>query len=380
MRLREKTEMENENLIIEIDSAEVSDLYPRLISLEVEHDIELASMFRMQFSLLLDQGGSWGILDDERLKIWKQVTIRSGFAEADEELISGYITHVRPQFDGDPSRCVLEVWGMDASVLMDREEKLKDWPNKKDSDIASEIFATYGLIPEVEDTEVIHDEALSTIIQRETDMQFVKRLALRNGFECYVDGDTAYFRKPRLSDPPQPVLSVHFGSETTVNRFSLTVNAQSPANVAMLQIDRATKEVLEAEATASEQTTMGADDAASHLGPGMNPAQVFVSRTAATGTPEMTALCRELYHQGEWFVEGEGEVEANQYGHILKSRKTVTIRGIGETYSGVYYVSHVTHVFTDDGFRQVFQVKRNALMPTGAEEFASSSGMLGGLL
>jgi hypothetical protein len=79
-------------------------------------------------------------------------------------------------------------------------------------------------------------------------------------------------------------------------------------------------------------------------------------------------------------VEGEGEVEANQYGHILKSRKTVTIRGIGETYSGVYYVSHVTHVFTDDGFRQVFQVKRNALMPTGAEEFASSSGMLGGLL
>jgi phage protein D len=376
MRRPEKTEMDNENFIIEIDGAEASDLYPRLISLEVEHDIELASMFRMQFSLLLDQGGSWGILDDERLRIWKQVTIRAGFAEADEALMSGYITHVSPQFDGDPSRCVLEVWGMDASVLMDREDKLKDWPNKKDSDIASEIFAAYGLVPDVEDTEVIHDEALSTIIQRETDMQFLKRLALRNGFECYVDGDTAYFKKPLLDDPPQPVLSVHFGNKTTVNRFSLTVNAQSPANVAMFQIDRATKEVLEAEATASEQTTMGAYDAASHLGPGMNPAQIFVSRTAATGTPEMTALCRELYHQGEWFVEGEGEIEANQYGHILKSRKTVTIRGIGETYSGVYYVSHVTHIFTDDGYRQFFQVKRNALMPTGAEEFSSSSSGL----
>ena len=73
----EKTDMENENLIIEIDGTEADDLYPRLISLEVEHDIELASMFRMQFSLLLDQGGSWGILDDERLRVWKQVSIRA---------------------------------------------------------------------------------------------------------------------------------------------------------------------------------------------------------------------------------------------------------------------------------------------------------------
>ena len=366
---RNKRTMENEHLTIEIDGAEISDLYPRLISLEVEHDIELAAMFRLRFSLLLDQGGSWGILDDERLRIWKQVSIRAGLSEADEELMTGYITHVSPYFDGDPASCVLEVWGMDASVLMDREEKLKDWPNKKDSDIASEIIASHGLTPDVEDTEVIHDEALSTIIQRETDMQFLKRLALRNGFACYVEGDTVFFKKPQLDDPPQPVLSVHFGSETTVNRLSLTVNALSPANVAMFQIDRNTKEVLEAEATASEQTALGADDAASHLGPGMNPAKVFVGRTAATGTPEMTALRRELYHQGEWFVAGEGEIEANQYGHVLKSRQTVTIRGIGETYSGVYFVSHVTHIFTDDGYRQIFKVKRNALLPTGAETF-----------
>ena len=373
---RKKRTMENEHLTIEIDGAEISDLYPRLISLEVEHDIELAAMFRLQFSLLLDQGGSWGILDDERLRIWKQVSIRAGLSEADEELMTGYITHVTPYFDGDQTRCVLEIWGMDSSVLMDREEKLKDWPNKKDSDIASEIIASYGLTPEVEDTEVIHDEALSTIIQRETDMQFLKRLALRNGFACHVEGDTAFFKKPLLDDPPQPVLSVHFGSETTVNRLSLTVNALSPANVAMFQIDRNTKEVLEAEATASEQTALGADDAASHLGPGMNPAKVFVGRTAATGTPEMTALCRELYHQGEWFVAGEGEIEANQYGHVLKSRKTVTIRGIGETYSGVYFVSHVTHVFTDDGYRQIFKVKRNALLPSGSEDFSSSAAGL----
>lgn len=373
--------MENENLVIEIEGTEADDLYPRLLSLEVEHDIELAAMFRLRFSLLLhQQDGSWTLLDDERLRIWKQVTVRlTGFADGDEELIRGYITHVMPTFDSDPARCALEIWGMDSSVLMDREEKLKDWPNKKDSDIAAEILNSYGFMPDVEDTEVIHDEALSTIIQRETDMQFLKRLALRNGFECYVAGESACFKKPGLDEPPQPLLSVHFGSETMVSRFSLTVNGLNQATVAMYQLDRMNKEVLETEISEGEQTLLGGEDAASLAGPSTNPGRVVVSRCGATGTPEMQALCRELYHQGTWLVKGEGEIQANQYGHILQARKTVTIRGIGETYSGVYYVTHVTHLFTEDGYRQLFMVKRNALMPEGSENFSASSSLLGGL-
>ena len=39
----------------------------------------------------------------------------------------------------------------------------------------------------------------------------------------------------------------------------------------------------------------------------------------------------------------------------------MTIKGVGETYSGIYYVTHVTHVFTADGYTQRFSVKRNAL-------------------
>lgn len=189
--------MEYENFTIEIEGEEVGDLYPDLISLEVELDDELASMFRMRIAILQQPDGVWTYLDDDRLMIWKKVKITAGFESGIEELISGYITHVKPSFDPDPSRCTLEIWGMDGSVLMDREEKLKDWPNKKDSDIATEIFRLYGFTQEVEDTGVIHDDAVSTIIQRETDMQFLKRLALRNGFECYVEGTTGYFRGRR---------------------------------------------------------------------------------------------------------------------------------------------------------------------------------------
>jgi phage protein D len=347
----------------------------------VELDEELAGMFRLDLALLLQADGTWNYLDDERLTIWKQVVISAGLESDSQQLLKGYVTHVRPVFGAGLDHCHLEVWGMDASVLMDREEKLKDWPSKKDSDIATEIFSAYGLAPRVEDTGIVHDAQISTIIQRETDIQFLKRLALRNGYECYVDGDTGYFRTPQLGETAQPVLSVQFGDDTNVNRFQIEVNALATANVAMFQVDRDSKDVLDAASTPGSQQALGASAADSYLGAGISPGVIYVGKAVTTGSPEMAALCQGLYNEGEWFVAGEGGVAANQYGSVLKPRGPVTIKGIGETYSGVYYVTHVDHVFTADGYIQRFRVKRNGLMPTGAESFsADAGGLLGSLL
>jgi len=361
--------MEFERFYIEIEGQERSDIYPDLISVEVELDDQLANMFRIRLPLKKQEDATWFYLDDENFVVWKQVSIGAGFSEGTEELIAGRITHVRPTFDPDQSLCFLDIWGMDESVLMDREEKLKDWPNKKDSDIASEIFDLYGFSAEVEDTEVVHDEAVSTIIQRETDMQFLQRLALRNGFECYLASNTAYFRKPRLDDTPQPVLACHFGAETNLSRFSIEVNALTPSNVAMFQVDRLNKEIMDSSVDTSLQTTLGNTDSPGILAAGMDPPKNFIGMNAATGKPEMDALCQGFYHNAEWFVTAEGEIAGNLYGHALKARSTVTIKGVGETHSGIYYVSHVTHSFTPDGYVQYFKVKRNALMPTGRESF-----------
>ncbi len=282
--------MEHENLKIEIDGQEPGDIYADIISLEVELDDELACMYKVKIAIMQNPDGSWKYLDDDRFALWKQVTISAGYASGMDELISGYTTHVRPLFDPDPSQCILEIWGMDGSVLMDREEKLKDWPNKKDSDIASEIFNSYGLTPDVEDTSIVHDEAVSTIIQRETDMQFLKRLALRNGYEYYVEGSTGYFRPPQVDDPPQPVLAVLFGDETNVERLSIEVNAVKSTQVAMFQIDRSDKSVLDASATTGQLTSLGGKDAAALLTSAVDPAKIYVGMNVATGNPVLNAF------------------------------------------------------------------------------------------
>ncbi|GAA4095438.1 hypothetical protein [Actinomadura miaoliensis] len=371
-----------ETIKIEIDGREAADIYPDVTYVEVELDDELPGMFRLRLPMLLRPDGSWTFLDDERFRAWTPVVISVGLDGPPEEIISGHITHAKPTFDPDPTRCVLDVWGLDGSVLLDREDRLTAWPNRKDSDIATEIFGAYGLSSEVQDTEVVHDDAVSTIIQRETDWRFLGRLARRNGFECYVEGTTGHFRAPRLDRRPQALLAVHFGDETNVDRLSLEVNGMTPANVAMHQLERDTRQVLSVTVDSADERRLGATGppAGPGAGPGSGPATLVLGQTVTTGAAEMTNLCRGIFQQQEWFVTGGGEAAANELGAVLKPRGTVTVKGIGETFSGVYLVSHVVHSFSEDGYVQRFEVKRNGLLPTGAEDFAAAGlpGLPGG--
>ncbi|MBA3894066.1 MAG: phage late control D family protein [Gemmatimonadales bacterium] len=366
--------MPNESFVIEVNGEEATDLYEDLVSLEVELCHEMPATFQLNLALYRQpESGQWLHLDDERLRVWNQVTIRAGFVGGGhEELVRGYVTRVTPRFTADEEQSVLEIAGMDGSMLMDREEKLKDWPNKKDSDIAREILDSYGFTAEVENTEVDHDEALSTVIQRETDLQFLQRLAKRNGFHCYVEGTTGYFRRVPSDNQTQPVLAVHFGEATNLVNFTATVDALRPTNIAMYQVDRFNKEVLVAEVEAGTREVLGRLDAAALLRGSVEAGQIYVAKNAATGTPEMTALCQGLFRAGSWFVEGEGEINAAAYAHVLRPRALVTIKGVGETYSGVYYVCLVRHVLTRDSYTEYFRVKRDALLPTGDEDFSSN--------
>ncbi len=362
--------MAHESLKIEIGGKEVSGLYDDLARLEVELPDDLPATFELEVGIPLGSDGTWRHLDEKAFRVWSEVTIEGGFDDGGrEQLIGGYVTEVRAVFDPDPARCLLTVRGADASVMMDRGENLKDWPNKKDSDVAKEIFELYGFKPVVEDTAVVHDQALATIIQRETDLCFLRRLARRNGFACYVEGQKAFFAPLGEGAKPQPVLAAHFGDQTTLRSFAVSADALRPAEVVMFQVDRFDKKVLSAEVAASELAPLGKLGARALLPGDLDSSRVYVARNTATGAPEMQALCRGLFHEGDWFVEAEGEIDAAAYEHVLKPRGTVTVKGVGETHSGVYYISYVRHSFTEEGYSQYFRARRNALAPAGAEDF-----------
>ena len=370
--------MSNDFLQIEFNNDEIDSVYVDLIRLEVELDTEMAGAFRLRLCMVSGDG-QWTNLDESHVSIWKPIVIKAGFEDNFEELLTGYITQIKPDFGSNPEEAMLEIWGMDASVMLDREEKLFAWPDLTDSEIATKIFSEHQLTPSVADTEIVHEEKISTIIQRETDMQFLKRLALRNGYECYVQGSTGFFRPMDLEADPQPVISVHFGEDTNASNFKLTVDGMSPANVAMYQLERNSKEIQEVNISSSDYTPLGESDSANLLGEGMTPGQLFIGRNGAYGLEEMTRLCQGLYHKADWFVQAEVEVHANDYNHVIMPRKAITVRGVGEKFSGIYYVSRVKHVFTPDGYTQFVTLQRNGILPTGDEVF-EEGGLLSAVL
>lgn len=365
---------------IKIDDEDAPDLFASLLEMEVEEDHRLAAIFNIKLAISRQGDGLWSFLDDERIKLWGKVVIAVTVDDEEVELITGYITQLKPHIDPDENNCWLKIYGMDASSLMSVEEKIKDWPNKSDSDIAREVFQTYSLTPEVEETGVTHDEAVATIIQRETDIQFLKRLARRNGFECFVEGDKGFFRKPVLSEPPQPVLAIHFGAETNLVSFDARLNALRPTAVEMHQLDTIAKEPQDAVVDGNEQRQLGRDGASSVAPPQGVSARMFVRHAVATSQPEMENLCRAMFDEAEWLIEASGEIDSALYGAALRAKQLAPIKGAGEIFSGVYYITSVRHVFTVDKYVQHFTARRNALIPAGPDDFGGGGSLLGGLL
>lgn len=356
--------METEHWILEIGGVVLDDLYEDVERVELDLDERMAAELRLFVRTFQSASGAWDWLEEYDFRPWRDVSFSVGFDGAMKEIFRGVVTRVRPVFE--PEGAVLEVRAMDYTVLMDREDKTLAWEGKKDSDIAGAILQKYQLKPTVRYTAVVHQAALATIMQRETDMRFLKRLAQRNGFQCYVEAARAFFHNPaELSRAAGPALVFAGGTkeDTTLVRFEADVGAQRYAAAGMMQMDPTDKsKILKTSPYTRKLKKLGKKSAGSFI-PVRNSkrSSLLVAGNVATGLPEMNALVHGLTESGEWFVRGEGEVLARLYRRILRPRRFVELLGLGAVYSGMYYLTGVHHILTPHSYVQRIRVARNAL-------------------
>jgi hypothetical protein len=74
-----------------------------------------------------------------------------------------------------------------------------------------------------------------------------------------------------------------------------------------------------------------------------------------------------------WWVTAQGTLDGAIYGTVLRSRKTVTVKGVGANYNGVYYVRKVQHRLTMRTYEMSFELGRNAIGRLGTENFEGES-------
>jgi len=361
------------------------DLLDAIALIEVEDDAALASAFRLRVPIGLTEDGDWTQVAEEIFKPLTPVTIGVQFgSDVNETLMSGYITSHHIHFDKDTGASYLEVIGMDGSVLMNLEEKIVAWTDMADSDIVTQIFNAYEFTPEVDSTQPSYVEDEVTIIQRGTDLGFVRRLARRNGFEFFIETDatsgltTGHFHKPRLSDEPQKDLALAFGEESNVKALDVHYDALRPTTAEARGLAIADKSDQGAITSSSSLEALGADALLDLLD---RQPKTLLSRTSAFEDTELQARTQAAVEASSWAVSMSGEVDVTAYQAVLRARCTVLVKGAGKRYSGTYYVSRVRHTLTRSEYTQKFELTRNALSLLGSELFGAvgSSALAGAL-
>ena len=369
-----------------------------------------AGAFSLRLISRLQDDGSWGYLDDDRLALFNPVNIQIGFiagggiAAAVGSLLGGgggaggglstvfdgYITALKLSLSPDPGGTFVEVNGMDSSVLMNMEEKIATWPNMSDSDIAQQIVGAYGVAVQADSTGTTHQEDATTIVQRATDLQFVRELARRNGLEFYFETDdsgtvNAYFRAPQLDATPQPDLAVQFGDQTNLKSFSAHLTALRPLSVKTEQMDVQANSANTAQVSSVSLTSLGDKDADSlisgPLGSLVTPkdalAQTLVLGPPTSDSTELQTIAQAVRDESGWFINASGEVNNDAYQNVLRPRRLALVKGAGKTFSGKYYVTRVTHEVRADGsYSQKFEARRNARDLDGSEQFGGSGSGL----
>src|SRR5262249_10200637 len=140
------------------------------------------------------------------------------------------------------------------------------WPDQADSAIAQSIFGDYGFDADVQSSDPVRQQDEVTTMQRGSDIRFLRKLAERNGCECYLevgsDGrTTGHFHPPRLEQPAQAVLSVNLGTDTNLDDFKARYDMLAATTAKVTGVDVADASDQDASARQASQRTLGADPA-----------------------------------------------------------------------------------------------------------------------
>ncbi|MFQ6027315.1 MAG: phage late control D family protein [Dehalococcoidia bacterium] len=322
-----------------IDGAPASpDLMAAIQQIEVEENAGMADMLRLRLGIGVDESGSdWTILGEDifpRLaNIQILVTVGSGRAVP---LIDAYVIETNMAFSNEPGQSVLSVVAMDPTVHMNLEEKVRAWRDMADGDIATQIFGEHGFVADVERTQPTRQQLDTTTIQRGTDIQFLRKLARRNGYECYVESNPStgmiegHFHPARLEQIPQDVLLVNMGPATNVNTFTARHDMLGPTTAEATGLDIETQADQAAEVESASLTELGGDPSLT----GEEPRRVLLSRTGLAQAGELQTFAQAVVDRSAWAILAEGELNTASYEGLLRAKRLVEVRGVGQDFSG----------------------------------------------
>lgn len=361
---------------VRINGEDGSAMYGCIRSITVDEDLDVGTSFSIEISACRNEDGSWPYIGDEQLRVWNRVTIIAIFPTQTEIVVDGYISHLTVATDPQGTHVTAQIRGVDASYALNLEEKRRIWIGKTYEEIVEAILTENELVPRVTPPEPA--PPAHTVAQRGTDLQLIRELARRRGYDFFVSGATAFFRPPNLEGTPQKLIAVNFGDETNCTQISIDADGTAPTEATSEFLDQMTGEYAAATAADSGLPALGVSPLAGlRGGAGLSQRAVVTRRIGALTQARADDYTAGVLRRGGFWLTARGQLNGLRYGRVLRVRRTVTVKGLGSTYNGVYYVRKLRHQMTDRTYTMDFELVRNALDALGSEDYTGEGAESG---
>jgi hypothetical protein len=360
---------------------------------------------RSGFSLTFQVGRSapldmidYNLLINPLLRPFTRVVVVVTFGVLPQVLCDGVITNIQLSPSNEPGASTLTVTGEDVSVMMDMQEIPQPWPALPADAVVGLIllkYMQYGLTPVVMPA-IFPNPPLPTEsvpVQNVTDLNYINSLAARQGYVFYVEPglvpntNFAYWGPPHVpppyrAGPPQKAITFNSGPETNAASMSFTYNALAPTLVVgTIQDSRSNVSIPVVTSPQGLRVPLASQPAILANFPNvrvsMLPTTPEQARRATSGgggqaeeSPEArTTAGLEVAEaimraqattdvSTDNVVSVSGELNALEYGDILRARGLVGVRGVGYSYGGNYYVKSVSHEISRGEYKQRFTLSR----------------------
>jgi hypothetical protein len=359
------------------------DLVTLLVSVDVEESLDLPAAIQLSVPLSRSEDGDFTYVNDARFAPMASVAVVATAPAAGTAtprcIFDGFVLSQKLHLDTGTSASQMTVWGQDASWLMNLTEKTREWIDLTDADVAAAIFGEYGVIPaddNSDDDSPSHTEDGHSLMQRGSDIQFLRMLARRNGKLCrVVCADTpgirtGYFARPSLYGDPAVTISLNDPQNWTVRALDLDWDATRPTAVIARQALFTQSDPAGASADTSDSGLALLADRG--LGDFTGQPMTVLLTAPVDDAGELTLRAQSVLSEADWFVRCEGDADVERLGAVLRAGMLVSLDGIGAVHSGTYLVWSVRHHITQQAHSMKFTLVRNAV---GAPP-AGASGLL----
>jgi phage protein D len=343
---------------LELDGASASpELMEDILQISVEESLHLPGMFTLVINNPYLSGRESTEPAGKHQKLFEiGKKIKIGFSSATTDqfpdrtqgyLIDGEITAMETHFTSG-SQAPIIIRGYDISHRLHRGRYNRSFQDMTDTDIINKITQEVG-IPSgtIDQTGITHKYIFQ---ENQTNMEFLKERAVRNGFEFFVQDGKLNFRKPKSDGE----ISLKWLEDLESFRVRVS-SSQQVKEVEVRGWDYMKKLPIVETVNAEKVFTVTDHGKGSKKSTAFNSApKMIVVDQPVFASGEAKKIAQGLFDElGGEFVHADARALGNPK---IRPGQVVKLEGMGK-YSGKYYVTETRHLYDERVYTTEFSIR-----------------------